>query len=188
LLKIEVSRIWQPTDKPVLFNNPYTENYEAMDFFGKYGGTFAADGTGALYYPNGSLTTTLQANWKSGMNSLDTTKKEFDFVINGSLSSSKNLEMKSVKCRQNEAVWCVTAPTITTSCTGTVQLWSDPEAWKTVANPTGTLPKDGENVEIPTGKNIVFNLGESPKFKLVKVTGCLSFLTDNSKDQTFHAE
>lgn len=78
----------------MLFNNPYTENYEAIDFFGKYGGNFAADGTGPLYYPNGSLTTTTnQLDYISGMNYLDTTKKEFNFVINGSLSSKKNLEM-----------------------------------------------------------------------------------------------
>ena len=71
----------------MLFNNPYTENYDAIDVFGKYGGTFAADGTGPFYYPNGSLTTTLKEDWKSGMNNLDKTKKEFDFVINGSLES-----------------------------------------------------------------------------------------------------
>jgi hypothetical protein len=40
----------------VLFNNPYTENIEAIDVFGKYGGTFAADGNGSLYYANDSLT------------------------------------------------------------------------------------------------------------------------------------
>ena len=172
----------------MLFNNPYTENLEAIDFFGKYGGTFAADGTGSLYYANDSLTKTAQASWVAGMNALDTTKKEFNFVINGAATSSRTLEMQAIKCRQNEAVWCVTAPTITTECTGTVQLWSDPEAWKTVANPSGTLPAEGQDVEIPTGKNIVFNLGESPKFKLVKISGCLSFLTDDSKDQTLHAQ
>ncbi len=48
MLKIEVFRVWQPTGKPVLLNNPYTENYEATDFFGNYGAIFAADGTGAL--------------------------------------------------------------------------------------------------------------------------------------------
>jgi len=62
-------------------------------------------------------------------------------------------------------------------------MWSDIASW-----PSGKVPVDGENVEIPTGKNIVFNLGESPKFKLIKVFGCLNFLTDNSKDQILHAE
>lgn len=56
-LKIEVSSVWKPTDKNVLFNNPYTENYEAIDFFGKYDATFAADGTSPLYYSNTSLQT-----------------------------------------------------------------------------------------------------------------------------------
>ena len=103
--------MWQPTDKKLLLNYPYTENYEAIDFFGKQGATFAADGTGSLYYPNTSLTTVAEANWVSGMNSLDTTKRELTFVINGSTNSSKLLEAQSVKCRQNEASWCITAPT-----------------------------------------------------------------------------
>jgi len=127
------------------------------------------------------------------MNSLDTTKNEFNFVINGAATSSRTLEMQTVKCRQNEAYWCSTNATIgfgtmITECTGTLQVWNDPEAWKTVDNPSGTLPAEGQDVEIPTGKNIVFNLGESPKFKLIKISGCLSFLTDDSKDQTLHAQ
>lgn len=110
------------------------------------------------------------------MNSLDTTKKELTFVINGSTNSSKILEAQSAKCRKNEASWCITAPTVT-ECTGTPQMWSDDAIWS-----SGKAPIEGQDVEIPAGKNIVFNLGESPKFKLIKVFGCLNFLTDNSKD------
>lgn len=75
-----------------------------------------------------------------------------------------------------------------TECTGTVQMWSDPLTWATTANPAGAVPVEGQDVEIPSGKNIVFNLAESPKLKLIKIVGCLSFLTDNSKDQTLHAQ
>jgi hypothetical protein len=65
---------------------------------------------------------------------------------------------------------------VTTECTGTPEIWSDPATWG------GTLPVDGQDVEIPAGRNIVFNLAMSPKLNMLKVIGCLSFLSDNSKD------
>lgn len=67
-------------------------------------------------------------------------------------------------------------------------MWSDPLTWATTANPAGAVPTAGQDVEIASGKNIVFNLAESPKLKLIKIVGCLSFLPDNSKDQTLHAQ
>lgn len=87
-MKIEVGLPWLNADKPIFFNYPYTENYEAFDFFGKYDATFAADGTGPLYYDNQSLS---NANLLSGMNSFDVAKKELTFVINGAVNSSKNI-------------------------------------------------------------------------------------------------
>lgn len=102
-------------------------------------------------------------------------------MINGAASSSKLLEAQSVKCRQNEATWCLAAITVTSECTGTPEIWSDPATWG------GSLPVDGADVEIPAGKSVVFNLGESPKLNMLKVVGCLSFLSDNSKDQILHA-
>lgn len=41
-MRIEIANPWEPTDFNVWFNYPYTENYEVIEFFGKYGGTFAA--------------------------------------------------------------------------------------------------------------------------------------------------
>ena len=180
-MNIEVSVCWQQTDLPVLFNNPYTENYEAIDFFGKYGASYAADGSGPLFYPKNSLTTVTPANWVSGMNSLDTTIKEVSFVINGAANSSKNLVAQAAACRELEASWCIESVVVTSECTGTPLVWTDPATWG------GSVPTAGQDVEIKADQNIVFNLGESPKFGLIKVFGCLSFLNDNSKDQTLHA-
>ena len=106
-MNIEVSTCWQSTDKNLLFNIPYVGDYEAIDFFGKYNGNFATDGTGSLFYANGSLNNVPQANWVSGHNVWDNTKKEIDFVINGALGSSKNIESKTTVCRDNKASWCV---------------------------------------------------------------------------------
>jgi hypothetical protein len=91
-MKIEVANPWLPTDKNLFFNNPYTENYEVIDFFGKYDATFAADGTGPLYFSNQSLSSTASINWVSGMNSLDILNRELTYVINGHTASSKSIE------------------------------------------------------------------------------------------------
>lgn len=180
-MKIEVAMPWLPTDKNVFFNLPYTENYEAIDFFGKYNANFAADGTGSLYFDNQSLANTPTANLVAGMNTLDVVNKELTFVINAKTTSSRTLEADSVKCRVNEASWCVTAPTAV-ECTGNPMPWSDISSWVTAENPYPSLPKDGDDVEIPPGRIILFDLAESPKLKMLKIVGCLEFLKTNTKD------
>jgi G8 domain len=158
-----------------------------IDFFGKYGATFAADGTGPLYFSNQSLESTPSTNWVSGMNQLDALNKELNFVINGKTTSSKTLEAQSVKCRANEASWCITAPTAT-ECTGSPMPWSELNSWVTAENPYPDLPKDGDSVTIPAGRIIMFDLAESPKLKLLTIVGCLEFSNTNTKDQKLHAE
>lgn len=180
-IQIEVAHPWQDTDKQVYFNLPYTENYEVIEGFNHYGGKFAAEQGTSTYYAPGSLTATDPALQLTGMNAFDMTTKELDFVVNGKLTSSKQVEFQTTKCRYFEAAWCVAA-TVVTECTGTPMLWSDTTTW-----PTGVLPADGDSVEIPDGKIIVFNLAESPKLNMVTVKGCLEFLSDNSIDQTLHA-
>ena len=61
-------------------------------------------------------------------------------------------------------------------------MWSDPATWVTSSKPAGGVPSEGDNVIIPSGANIIFDLATSPIYKLVTVDGCLSFLTDNSKN------
>jgi hypothetical protein len=41
----------------------------------------------------------------------------------------------------------------------TEKMWSDPKTWA-----SGKVPLEGEDVEVPTGKNIIFDLEESPIF------------------------
>lgn len=67
-MKMEISSRWQPTDKPVLFNLPYVDPREDIDFFGKYSANYATDGKSSLYYPSGSLTTTAAKDWLTGYN------------------------------------------------------------------------------------------------------------------------
>lgn len=53
--------------------------------------------------------------------------------------------------------------------------WNNSEDW---AN--GTVPKEGDDVHIEPGWNMIFNLKESPVYKLVRVNGNLTF--DNTTD------
>jgi len=49
-MKIEVANPWKSTDLNILFNYPYTENYEVIEFFGKYDTSFATSGADPLIY------------------------------------------------------------------------------------------------------------------------------------------
>ncbi len=52
----------------------------------------------------------------------------------------------------------------------TVRYWSNPESW-----PKGVLPKEGEDVTILSGWNMIFDLEESPLFRQVQINGQLTF-------------
>ena len=137
-MRIEVNQCWLPADKSALFNLLYTDNYEAIDFFGKYSGVYETENQKAaadsLYYANGTLNTVLANAQVSGMNYVDPVTKEINWVINGRKESSKEIESTSVKCRANEAIWC-TGGIVATECTGEQKLWSEPTTWITAAKP-----------------------------------------------------
>ena len=101
-------------------------------------------------------------------------------VITGNSAGSKTLQLNFVECRDNLAPWCAALPP--TSCTGETKLWSNTATW-----PLGRLPIDGEDVTIPSGVIIVFDLEESPVLNLIKVDGCLEFLNTGTKDQHLKA-
>ena len=97
-------------------------------------------------------------------------------VITGNSAGSRTLQLNGVRCRDNLVPWCA-PPAPPTSCTGETKLWSNTATW-----PLGRLPVDGEDVTIPSGVIIVFDLEESPILKLIKVDGCLRFLSTGEKD------
>ena len=56
------------------------------------------------------------------------------------------------------------------------RLWSDPESWG------GTLPGEGDDVEISSGWNMVLDLAETPVYASLTINGRLSFLDYNNTD------
>ena len=176
-MKIEVSTRWQPTDKYVLFNLPYVDNREDIDFFKAYDKSYTISDAATYFIPANTLDPLTQSAWQSGFNRNDNlVKKELEFVITGKTESSKTLQFNGVRCRENLVPWCTTLPIVST-CTGTVKLWSAASTWA-----SGHVPLAGEDAVIPAGTIVVFDLETSPVLRLIEVNGCLSFLTDNSKD------
>jgi len=182
-IKMEMSQRWTPTDKYVEFNLPYVDNREHIDFFTAYDYSVSKADYLKYYIPNKTLDITNKGNWLSGYNFNDNlVKKELNFVITGNALSSKALQINGVRCRDNLVPWCNLAPVVAT-CSGTAKLWSAVATW-----PSGALPKQGEDVIIPAGVSIMYDLEDSPVYRLVQIDGCLSFLNDNSKDQHLRAE
>jgi len=46
--------------------------------------------------------------------------------------------------------------------TGPLRLWSDPATWK-----SGQVPKEGEDAEVQTGYDVLYDLEESPIYRYV---------------------
>jgi hypothetical protein len=181
-MPIEVGKTWSENDFPVLFNWPYTDNFEVIEFFNVLGTNFATSGTNtAVYIPPNSLNSTAPANWLSGMSMFNKDLKELDFVINGKAASSRILEGQTTRCRYNNSPWCV-APVTNVACTGTTKLWSSASTW-----PNNKVPAAGDDVTIPSGTIVEFDLADSPILNLITVKGCLNFKTTNTINQTLRA-
>lgn len=54
----------------------------------------------------------------------------------------------------------------------TTTYWSDPASWPMLPD---RIPLEGEEVNIPVGLTIIYDIGTSPIFKKVEINGNLSF-------------
>ena len=102
-------------------------------------------------------------------------------MVTGNTKSSKKLQINGFRFRENLVPWCNLNPVVST-CTGTTKLWSNPASWVTDAKPAGGVPLAGEDIMIPAGTSYVFDLTESPIYGMIVIQGCVTFLSDNSKD------
>jgi hypothetical protein len=64
----------------------------------------------------------------------------------------------------------------------TVSYWSSPATWN------GTVPVEGDDIIMESGKNIVYDLeGDSPIYNKIEINGRLTFL-DDGKDRHLRAK
>ena len=61
-----------------------------------------------------------------------------------------------------------------------IRLWSLQSSWEGLFdnNPDG-IPKEGDDVEVKPGWNMIFDLEESPIFELLAINGRLTFQQEN---------
>lgn len=88
----------------------------------------------------------------------DTSVRQIHYLINGKNSTRRQIKMVAYRC--NGACLAATTPQIAVE--PTVRLWSNPTTW-----PSEKVPQDGDDVEILNGKNIVYDLEESPIYNYI---------------------
>jgi len=60
--------------------------------------------------------------------------------------------------------------------------WSIAKDW-----PNNTLPKSGEDVEVQSGWNMIFDLNDSsPQYNRITINGMLTFKNDSTNNDTIH--
>lgn len=120
---------------------------------------------------NNSYTTKTEDQLQSGDNVLynQTEVREFHFVLNGKNSSWTNLNIKGYEC-----AWNCDLPDVVEEEMATSSIpWSDPNSW-----PSGAVPVADEEVEIPSGTWIEFDIEDSPHLASLTINGRLSFLNN----------
>lgn len=92
-------------------------------------------------------------------------------MVNGKGTENRNiLEITGWRCVVN----CIEAAIEELEISDVQIPWSDPTSWD-----SGVLPVEGEDVEIPPGVNMLFDLDESPILKKLTINGRLSFMNDS---------
>lgn len=106
--------------------------------------------------------------------------KEFHFVMNAKDETRTHFRYEGFRCVVN----CDLPQVEEKEVSGDAIPWSDPASWD-----SGSVPVEGDEVEIPPGVWIEFDIEETPLLKLLTVNGRLTFKNDNETavDRTIHA-
>lgn len=160
-MKIEVSERWQDTDKDVFFNLNFTETREAVNFTSAYGS--------GVQILNETFWQSTAATRESGDNIVlnDTETRQIEFAINGRNPDKNHILMEGLRCITGV---CNLGDVIEVPLMEGQYLWSDETVWD------GQPPQEGDDVEVPSGWNLVLDLEETPIFNSLTINGRLSFI------------
>jgi hypothetical protein len=158
-MQVDLSPHWKPTDANVYFVHNFTDVRAKVEFL-----------TGGDTIKNTSLLATAASALQMGANVVynATAVREMHFLINGKNETKKQLVIKGYRCDGS----CLPA-IAKVNITGPLRMWSDPKTW-----PSGVLPKEGEDVEVPPGMDVLYDLEESPIYRYVQINGRTTFKTD----------
>jgi hypothetical protein len=177
-MKVEVSERWEEDDNSVRFSMNFTDVREAINFTTDYG-----NGQQLL---NETLTKNLAHDYLSGFNIVynDTETREFDFVINGrtdpAFTGEKKILIEGFQCAQGE---CPLDEVPDVPVETTVRLWSKESSWEgQFSSNADGIPKEGDDVEVKPGWNMVYDLAESPILELLTINGRLTFQQEDADE------
>lgn len=97
----------------------------------------------------------------------DTETREINYVVNGKNPERTEILFEGLRCISGV---CTLDEVVEVELEEGQRLWSDETNWG------GTLPADGDDVEIQSGWNMVLDLEETPVFKSLTINGRLSFM------------
>jgi hypothetical protein len=121
---------------------------------------------GDYIVPNNTLKTKSASALQSGDNVVyNETIKEVHIVFNGKNKSRSHIELVGSRCIGP----CL--PTINeTEVESEYRRWSNASVW-----PSGKVPVAGEDVEIKSGWNMLYDVAESPIIDMLEINGRLTF-------------
>ena len=107
----------------------------------------------------------------------ETEIRTFELVINGKDESNKRLHVWPLECISGS---CTLDSIDEVELEDGQRLWSDPESW----GENGSVPVEGDEVEIQSGWNMLLDLNETPHLKSLTINGRLTLL--NREDFDIH--
>lgn len=139
----------------------FTETREAINFTSSYGG--------GEQIHNKTLWESTAATRESGDNIVhnDTETREFEFAINGRNPDKRKILMEGLRCISGV---CDLEDVVEVPLMEGQFLWSDETVWG------GEPPQEGDDVEVPSGWNLLLDLEETPIFNSLTINGRLSFI------------
>lgn len=105
----------------------------------------------------------------------DTEVREIEFAVSGNDPDRSSITMLGLRCISGS---CPLDEIEEVALEEGQRLWSDTSNWG------GTLPQEGDDVEIPSGWNMVLDLEETPVLASLTINGRLSFL--QFEDRNIH--
>ena len=117
---------------------------------------------------NGTLLTNSIGYVRSGDNVVfnDSETREIVFVVNGKDSDRQEFTMQGLKCIEGT---CGLEAVEEVPLEESQRVWSDVENWG------GVLPSEGDDVEIPSGWDMVLDIEETPVLNSLTINGRFSF-------------
>lgn len=85
--------------------------------------------------------------------------------LDGKNESRRNVKIKGYRC-----IKCDNGNVNDTETESTVRRWSNPQSW-----PSGKVPVAGEDVEVQSGWNMLYDIADGPILNKVFINGKLTF-------------